>query len=277
MLRSGLRSVFSEVYSDLSGLRAAGATPAIIVSNHTSPYDGLVAMVACAHTSKRLWVPAAPSVMRIQPYLRPLGWFAVTPGAPRRSEQQLTYLGCRAARERHRAVWFFPEGCIVRTGFQVPTHRGALVMANASSGSTLVPVAIALEFFERARPFVWLRASEPVDSEGLEGPDLRQLLDQASAALASDLAQGTGTYDPMIRDDPDTLLVANIPCDLKRVRRALATDGAHARAVMTGAGTPAEVAHSRESIGRACGSLYRGLIPFAPRSDGIVQQPPHRP
>lgn len=108
-------------------------------------------------------------------------------------------------------------------------------MARAAN-APIVSLAVAYEHFERARPFVYIRASAPVEVVRAREIDLRQLLDDAQAALDRDLHDGSGSYRPLVRRDPRMLLHQNVPLDTRRV-------------------------------GRSCGPLYRALTANLPTTE----------
>ncbi len=259
VLRRVLATAFYEAYADLTGLVDCGQAPAIIISNHTSTYDGLLAMIVSAAADRHLWVPSAPSVLRRQPYLRPFGWFTVERGDPNASQTQLRAVATKLTGKSTQAIWFFPEGCIVRNGISVTPQRGALMVSRWASDAVFVPVAIRVEHFERARPFAWVKTCEPMTPREVQRIGLRQALDLALDALHADLMHGGGQYRGLLRDDSRTMLVRNVPCDLAKVATALNGDLEFARRIMCGHATRDERSAAAREIGRVCGPLYRQL------------------
>jgi 1-acyl-sn-glycerol-3-phosphate acyltransferase len=166
-----------------------------------------------------MWLAAAGSLVDAVPPLRNLGFFAVRRGDPLTAARQLGAIGRSARDDAGRAIVFFPEGGHVRPGLRVPAERGAVTVARAA-GAQIVPAAIQYEYFERARPFVYVRAAEPVACGRGAAVDMRALLDDARAALAADLLDGTGDYAPLVRRARHTRLVANVPLDTRRVGRS---------------------------------------------------------
>jgi 1-acyl-sn-glycerol-3-phosphate acyltransferase len=152
------------------------------------------------------------------PPLQWLGLFAVWGGTPVATARQLRAIGELARQDKRRAVVFFPEGGHVRPGLKVGAQRGALIVARAAH-APIVPLALHYEFFEKARPFAYVRAAKPIGVEHDTRVDLRTVLDDASSRLRADLIEGTGSYSPLLRPGGGTQLVANVPLDPRRLGR----------------------------------------------------------
>lgn len=89
LVRRGLAAVFSEVYADLDGMRAAVGHPVVAISNHSSVFDGFVAMTACDRVGRSMHLGVRASVLTSHPWSRHLGYFAVSPGDRARTDQML--------------------------------------------------------------------------------------------------------------------------------------------------------------------------------------------
>jgi 1-acyl-sn-glycerol-3-phosphate acyltransferase len=218
-LRMVLSVPFAGVYADLRAMQQLCGSPIVVVANHICVYDSWLARVVCDALKRPIWLAAAASLLDWVPPLRWFGLFAVRGGTPVATARQLRAIGELARGDKRRAVVFFPEGGHVRPGLKVPAQRGALAVARAAH-APIVPLALHYEFFERARPFAYLRAAEPVDVEHDTRVDLRAVLDDASNRLGRDLIEGTGSYSPLLRQRGRTQLVANVPLDRRRLSRS---------------------------------------------------------
>jgi 1-acyl-sn-glycerol-3-phosphate acyltransferase len=226
-VRAIARIPFAEVFADLDEARRAEGRPVVFVLPHQCVLDALVTMVVCDALSRKIWLAAAAPIVDRAPVLKRLGCFAVRRDHPLATARQLSTIGTMARSQWNRGIVFFPEAGHSRLGLPVAPERGVLSVARAAK-APIVPVAIAYEHFERARPFVYVRAGAPVEVVRARDIDLRGLLDDAQAALVRDLHDGSGSYRPLVRHDPRMLLHHNLPLDTRRVGRSC---GPHYRAL----------------------------------------------
>lgn len=218
-VRMTLSVPFAGVYADLLALRQTCGRPVVVVANHICIYDSWLTRLACDTLKRPMWLAAAaPLVDWVLP-LRLFGLFPVRRGTPVATARQLRAIGKLAQQDKRRAVVFFPEGGHVRPCLKVAVERGALTVARAAN-APIVPLALHYEFFERARPFAYLKAAMPVEVEHDARIDLRTTLDGASSSLHRDLIEGTGSYRPLLRLGCGTKLVANVPLNPRRLGRS---------------------------------------------------------
>jgi 1-acyl-sn-glycerol-3-phosphate acyltransferase len=210
---------FAGVYADLLAFQRTWGSPVVVVANHVCVYDSWLTRLACDSLDRPMWLAAAAQLVEWVPPLRLAGLFPVRRGEPVATARQLRSVGELAQRDERRAVVFFPEGGHVRPGLKVTVERGAVAVARAAH-APIVPLALHYEFFERARPFAFIRASTPVDADRVTSVDLRATLDDASSGLRRDLIEGTGSYRPLLRQGAGTRLVANVPLDRRRLGRS---------------------------------------------------------
>ena len=147
----------------------------------------------------------------------------------------------------------------MRAGVRVPARDGAARIARRVANAVIVPCAIRYEFFERARPYAWLKCLTP-----LTPPDganaLDRHLDDACRRLDEDLKHGSGAYEPLARASTGTILIRNVPVDVGRVAHALDIDVVRARSLFTGGTSRSERAAAVGTVSRECGALYGELI-----------------
>ncbi len=220
VLRRVLALPLTQAYADLRTFAQLDERPVVVIANHICLLDSALLILACEGQGRKAWLAAAQTVLDRFPPLQRLGAFAVSHGSPVASARQLREIAARAKRSTPgRAIVIFPEGGHVRPGLRADVRRGALALARAS-GAPIIPVALHYELFERARPFAYLRAVEPVEVHGREIVDLREVIDCAQAQLMRDLLDGTGSYQPLLRPRAEISLVANVPLDRRRFGRS---------------------------------------------------------
>lgn len=255
-----LRRIFREVYADWSRLNEANDRPLIVFSNHVSNFDAWFAMLLARRLGRRLWIPTTAEVLRRQPHLRLLGNYAVVRHDRELTAAQIQAVGRLATTERS-GVWYFPEGGIVRAGLRVRPARGFLNLIEAVPSACIVPAAIHLEFFDRLRPYGWIRLGRAIATERCATVEMvRTELDRAEDALTNDLKTGSGRYQAVLRDGATAQLLRNVPCDYSRIARAIHSDIPTVKAILSGASQPADVDRFRDAIRIHCGRLYSDLM-----------------
>ncbi|MBU1428917.1 lysophospholipid acyltransferase family protein, partial [Myxococcota bacterium] len=184
--RRRLRAMFGRVY--VHGLSACEATlrrqPVLLISNHVSLYDALLAM----HLARR-WGPAARCMMdadnlRARPFLGRIGAFGVARGGEGDVEA-LRYAADHLRAPEH-LVWIFPQGVerpeeLRPLGF----HRGAAVVSEAAREAAVIPLALRYAFGSGPRPEAWLSFGPPIPA--VEGIEARR--DAQERAVEAELAR----------------------------------------------------------------------------------------
>lgn len=159
-----LQGFFGGVYA--SGLapvaRAAAERPLLLISNHTSWWDGMVALYLC---NRVLRVDAYAMMdevnLRRLPFFRKVGAFGVdleTPGAARES---LAY-SARLLSGPGKLVWIFPQGR-ERPITERPLgfRRGSAVVAQAVPDALVTTLSLRYELGGREQPDLYLAFGEP--------------------------------------------------------------------------------------------------------------------
>jgi hypothetical protein len=177
-------------------------------------------MLVTNELGREFSLAAAPIVLERWPILRRVGFFPVERGTNLKTAQLLRAIGRDLDRSDHKSVWIFPHGCHVRAGVLVEPERGALAVARAAPRAKVVPVALHYELFEGRRPTTWVKALPAVEGDASRLA-LGELIAHASRALATDLRSGSAGYLPLLNPGRRTVLLENIPCDLRRIDAAL--------------------------------------------------------
>jgi 1-acyl-sn-glycerol-3-phosphate acyltransferase len=266
ILRGSLRVGLREVYGDLSSLEELDGEPVLLVANHLCAWDASVAMLVADEVGRDLSLAAAPAVLERWPMLRRVGLFPVERGASLCVAQVLRGLGKELNKTDDGAILFFCHGCHVRTGRLVEPERGVLAVARAAPRARLVPVALCYEVLEGRRPTAWVKALPAIHGE-TSRVALGELLARATAALSADLRNGSSIYRPLLRGDRHTVLLQNVPCDIRRIDAALSRAGLpldfesalRLRADRLEELRPQVVA----AVASHAGPLYRDLVTYA--------------
>jgi hypothetical protein len=262
-LIGGLRLGIREVYGDLASLRKLGDVPVLVVANHVCAWDAEVAMLATDELGRDFSLAAAPVVLERWPILRRVGFFPVERGANLKAAQLLRAVGRNLDHSSRKTVWIFPHGCHIRTGLLVEPERGALAVARAAPRAKVVPVALHYELFEGRRPTAWVKALPVVDGNASHLA-LGELIVRATSALATDLRNGSTNYRPLLNPRRRTILLENVPCDVRRLDAALTRAGLPLTFESALRLSPAELErlqpHLLAAVGNYAGPLYRELF-----------------
>ena len=207
--RARLRGTFGAVR--VSGLEAARALaaerPLLIVANHQSWWDPLVALVI----SQALGVDGQAMMdarnLRRLPFFRLVGAFGLDLDDPRDGAVALRY-AARHLGAPGRLVWVFPQGA-ERPGWQRPLGflGGAAALARLAPTCAVLPVGIRYHFGGQERPelYVSLGAPLPASGRGEEGrraqeDGVQAELDRLDAALAAGAGE---TLPALVQRPPD--------------------------------------------------------------------------
>ncbi len=175
------------LWTRLAGIQLAGlpdpgtldpARPLVLVSNHTSWYDGF--LLRALHRELRpdgaLLTLMLERELRKAPVLGFIGGVGFDPERPatlRGALRQVEAAAARAsARTRARGAGpaptlsFFPQGTITpATRRPLGFRKGVELVARRLAPAYLLPVAVRLEAGRKIRPTAWVLAGEPVVAE----------------------------------------------------------------------------------------------------------------
>ena len=173
--------------------------PAIIVMNHPSWWDPLLAYVLSGLFPNRVhWGVIESEGLRQYRFLGRAGLFGVEPGTPRGARQFL----CSA-----RAILADPGGTIWLTGQgrfadvrERPTDLRAGVghLASHLDSGVIVPLAVELTFWEQRTPEALAAFGEPLDCAGFQrsGREWTAAIEQALESTQNRLAADAISRDP---------------------------------------------------------------------------------
>jgi len=118
------------------------------------------------------------------------------------------------------ALWFFAQGCHVRDGVALEPERGALAVAKAAPRAQVIPVALHYEILEGRRAVAWVKMLPPLHEEPSQ-VSLAETIASATESLATDLRTGSSSYQPLLHPDRHTVLLRNVPCNVRLLDKAL--------------------------------------------------------
>lgn len=192
--RKRLESSFQSIrIHGLGALRAVQQRPVLLISNHTSWWDPLVAIWLT-----RLSVPFDSYAMmnadnlRRLPFFRRVGAFGVDLDDPSDGGAAVRY-STRLLREPGRLVWIFAQGD-ERPSTERPLvfKDGAAAIAKLARGVAILPLALRYELGGSARPDLYLRIGPTLDAPTnvKDGTKMLQdavttLLDEIDSTLAN--------------------------------------------------------------------------------------------
>lgn len=163
-----MRATFGTVrIRGLEELRAATREgPVLVVSNHTSWWDPLVAIVLCARVLEiDAYALMDAKNLRRLPFFAHVGAFGVDLDDRADGARAIRY-AARLLDAAGRVVWVFPQGrerpvTVRPLGFE----PGAAAIARVARRARTVPIALRYEFAGRERPDLWIAIGAPVAAE----------------------------------------------------------------------------------------------------------------
>jgi 1-acyl-sn-glycerol-3-phosphate acyltransferase len=210
--RKRIRRSFSAVYTHGldAVMEAAAEHPLVVVSNHTSWWDGLVAIHLANHVlGVDGYAMMDEANLRRLPFFRKVGAFGVdleTPGAARES---IAYAQ-RLLERPGRLVWIYAQGR-ERPVTERPLgfRRGSAVVAAAVPEAWVVPVAVRYELGHLEQPFLYLSFGEPRPAlPEIEAERARQEqaatreLDRIDAHIREQGTRGIAPFTPLMPHRP---------------------------------------------------------------------------
>lgn len=160
-----LRSTFAAVHiRGLDSLReAADGAPVLIIANHTSWWDALLALWLSESelpNSAAYGMMDASNLKRFR-FFRWVGCFGVDLSS-RRDGALATRYALRLLKLRDTALWVFPQGAEQPPHLHLRFLPGAAGIAKRAASVRVIPVAFAYVFEREERPHVYISVGEPM-------------------------------------------------------------------------------------------------------------------
>jgi len=149
------------------------ALPMIICANHSSWWDGYVALLVSRQLGVDPYLMMEEVQLRRYFFFSWIGCFSVDRHDPRSALESLQYAARLLKEQRGRMVWLFPQGEISPNDHRrLKFFTGAAYLARMSRPVLLYPLAIRIEYLAEQRPDLFISLCEPlhVDAEQTRTP-----------------------------------------------------------------------------------------------------------
>jgi 1-acyl-sn-glycerol-3-phosphate acyltransferase len=206
--RSRIRRTFGRVLvSGLAEARiAAGRTPLLVVANHTTWWDALVAL----YVSELLlgcdgYAMMDAANLRRVPFFRRVGAFGVDLDDPSDGARAIRH-AARLLSTKGRAVWIFPEGRERSPFAALELRPGAAQIARVAKRALVVPVGLRYVFGAAEGPDLWIAIGPALAAERdvARGTDAqRQGIERELTRIASAIGDPN---DRMINDEFEAVM-----------------------------------------------------------------------
>lgn len=158
---------------------AGRAAPGIVVMNHASWWDPLVAVLLSSRflPGRSACAPMDVAQLRRFGFFRRLGLFGIDPDDPQGASALVEYVVDRYRQAPTETLWITPQGRFADVREPIRIRAGAALVAARTPGVEVVAVAVEYAFWQDARPEIFLSA-RPVHA------DLEGITDVRRAAVA---------------------------------------------------------------------------------------------
>jgi len=208
--RKRIERTFGRVLvAGLSDVRAAvREAPVLLVANHSSWWDALVALYLSELVlrSDGFAMMDAANLVRV-PFFRRVGAFGVDLLDPRDGARAVRY-AAKLLSVRGRTLWIFPEGK-ERSPFEpLELRPGAAAVARVAKGAVVIPVGLRYVFAGSEQPDMWIAFGRPLSADVSSN-------DSIDSIDSIDKTRGRGVEAQR----------AGIACELRRIDAAIARRG----------------------------------------------------
>jgi 1-acyl-sn-glycerol-3-phosphate acyltransferase len=141
----------------LEHLRAADG-PTIVLANHSSWWDGLVAFEIFRRAGTDAFVLMDEANLRKYPFFRRLGAFSIDRSNPKKALESFAYAAELAADKRTRSFLIFPQGRIVPATCPIVFEAGVVRLLERLTPCRVVTLALAYSFGSEFKPEIFAGA-----------------------------------------------------------------------------------------------------------------------
>jgi 1-acyl-sn-glycerol-3-phosphate acyltransferase len=199
--RSRIRRTFGRVLvSGLAEARlAAGQHPLLLVANHTTWWDALVAL----YVSELLlrcdgYAMMDAANLRRVPFFRRVGAFGVDMNQPADGARAIRH-AARLLSTKGRAVWIFPEGRERSPFAALDLRPGAAQIARVAKRAVVLPVGLRYVFGAAEGPDMWIAIGPALTAER----DVARGVDAQRQGIEGELAR----IDRALADPKDLMIL----------------------------------------------------------------------
>ena len=135
---------------------ALQASPALIVANHTSWWDPMIAIALSNHAfqADAYAMMDAENLTRL-PFFAKVGAFGVNLGEPADGARSIRY-AAKLLDTANKAVWIFPQGEERPADEPLSFRPGSSEIARVAKRAVVLPVAIRYVFAETEKPYAYV-------------------------------------------------------------------------------------------------------------------------
>ena len=142
--------------SELERLR--GNQPQVVYANHSSWWDGLIALEVSRAAGRDFFVMMEEKQLLKMQFFRRIGAFSVVRENARQAVGSLNYAAELLRAKPQRDVWIFPQGEIVPNDSRpLKFYRGLARLAEKVGECAVVPCAMRLEFTGEFKPEIFVK------------------------------------------------------------------------------------------------------------------------
>jgi len=139
------------------------ALPMIICANHSSWWDGYIALIVSRQLGVDPYLMMEEAQLRRYFFFRWIGCFSVDRQNARSALRSLQYAARILKEKRGRFVWLFPQGVISPNDRRpLEFFTGAAHLARSTAPSLVYPLAIRIEYLAEQRPDLFISLGKPV-------------------------------------------------------------------------------------------------------------------
>lgn len=195
LIDSSLRKHFDRVFLRMRSPQTAeqSTLPMIMCANHSSWWDGYVAMLIERTQGFDAYLMMEEAQLRRYFFFAWAGCFSVDRQNARSALQSLQYASRLLKRGPKRFVWLFPEGEIHPNDRRpLVFFTGAAYLARMTTPVLLYPVATRIEYLAEQRPDLFISVGEPIQitAEEAKGRDfLKRCTKQLEELVTLELDQ----------------------------------------------------------------------------------------
>lgn len=172
LIDSSFRKYFDRIHFRIRGTFTdeQRKIPMIICANHSSWWDGYVALLVKRQLGVDTYLMMEEAQLRRYFFFRWVGCFSVDRQNARSAMQSLQYAGRLLKEKPGRMIWLFPQGEISPNDARPLTFfTGAAHLARMTTPSMLYPLAIRIEFLAEQRPDLFISLGEPLGLTEADG------------------------------------------------------------------------------------------------------------
>ncbi len=169
------------------------ALPMIICANHSTWWDGYVALLVARQLHVDAYLMMEEAQLRRYFFFSWIGCFSVDRQDARSAMRSLQYAAGILKEKPGRMVWLFPQGVITPNDHRpLEFFTGAAHLARLTATSLVYPLAIRIEYLAEQRPDLFISLGEPlcVDEEMTRVPGfLKSCTHQLEGMVTAELDQ----------------------------------------------------------------------------------------